>query len=244
MSSNKITRRILVIPDTHAPYHDAKAFELVSRVARGEKPTDAVVIGDFADCAAVSSHPKTPERKFFWQDELDTARALLARVRGWSDVLHFIEGNHETRLSRYVMDNAPELHGSHPSIRELLGVEKREWTAYREHKMIGKVAFTHDVGHSGPGALSQTLTAVGSNVVFGHTHRLGVIYDGALDGTHRFAMSVGWLGDVSAASNMHKAKLRSWQLGFGWVNQTSSGLSFAQACPIVRGHVVVNGRLY
>lgn len=240
---SKSERKILVLPDIHAPYQDAKALALIARVARKERFTHVVSIGDLADCHSVSAHQKTAERRLFWQEEIDCAAEVVSQIRTWGDEFKMCEGNHETRLSRYIMDKAPELEGSHAKIQDLLGVKKSEWHPYRTHFWIGNVAFTHDCGHSGPGSLKQTLDAFGANVVFGHTHRLGIHYDGEVEGSHRFAMNVGWLGDEKFVNYMFKVKLRAWQKGFGVVTQ-KSGLSWAVAVPIVKNSCVVNGNYY
>lgn len=236
-------RKILVLPDIHAPYHDAPALNLIELVVRKEKPTHVVCIGDLADCYAISAHQKTPERRFFWQEEIETAAAVVKRIRSWGDAFSMCEGNHETRLARYVMDKAPDLMPTHPSIRELLGIAKQEWHEYRTHFMIGGMSFTHDLGHAGPNSLKQTLDAFGGCITFGHTHRLGTHYDGNVDGSHRVAMNVGWLGDEKHINYMHAAKLRSWQKGFGLIDQIDK-LSWCSAVPIINNSCVVNGKYY
>ena len=238
-----IDRKILVLPDLHAPYHDARALDLIEKVVRKERPSHLVIIGDWADCHAVSAHQKTPERRLYWQEEIETAAAALCRVRPWGDELAVCEGNHETRLSRYLMEHAPELSSTHASIRELLGVTAKEWHPYRTHFSIAGMSFTHDLGHSGPNSLKQTMDAFGACITFGHTHRLGVHYDGNVDGSHRVAMNVGWLGDESHVNYMHAAKIRSWQKGFGLIVQRGK-LSWCSAIPIIKGACVVNGRYY
>lgn len=238
-----VSRKILVLPDIHAPYHDAVALNLIEKVVRKEKPTTVVCIGDLADCHSVSAHQKTPERRLFWQEEIESAADVLKRIRSWGDEFKFFEGNHETRLARYVMEKAPDLLSTHPSIRELLGVVKKEWHDYRTHAWIGNVGFTHDLGHSGPNSLKQTLDAFGGNIVFGHTHRGGTHFDGEVEGSHRFAMNVGWLGDEQHVNYMHRAKLRAWQKGFGWITQVG-GASWANFIPIVKNACVVNGSYY
>jgi hypothetical protein len=42
----KLTTR-LFIPDTHAPFHDKKAFALMLEVAKEVRPDEVVVLGDF-----------------------------------------------------------------------------------------------------------------------------------------------------------------------------------------------------
>lgn len=239
----KSERRILVLPDVHAPYHDRQAFKLAGLVARKERATHLVAIGDLADCLAVSAHQKTPGRKLSWLDEVKQAGACWKEARTWADEAEFAEGNHENRLERYVMANAPELFETHPSIRDLLGVDRKEWHPYRTHFMIGGMAFTHDLGHSGAHSLKQTLDAFGGCITFGHTHRLGTHYDGNVDGSHRVAMNVGWMGDERHVNYMHVAKMRAWQKGFGWIEQRGK-LSWCQAVPIIGGACMVNGRYY
>lgn len=241
--TKKAERRILVLPDLHAPYQDNKALDLIAKVALKERPTHLVSIGDWADCHAVSAHSKTAERRLFWQEEIDVAATCLSRVREWADEFAMCEGNHETRLSRYIMDKAPEIASTHTPIRDLLGVSKKEWHPYRTHFFIGGMAFTHDLGHSGPNSLKQTLDAFGGCITFGHTHRGGTHYDGNVDGSHRVAMNVGWLGDEKFVNYMHIAKLRAWQKGFGMITQHGK-LSWANFIPILNNSCVVNGSYY
>lgn len=239
----KPERKILVLPDLHAPYHDKQALKLVGLVARKEKITHVVCIGDLADCFAVSAHAKTPGRRLIWQEEIEQAAECWTEVRSWADEGEFAEGNHETRLERYLMEHAQELAGTHPSIRDLLGVTKKEWHPYRTHFVIGGMAFTHDLGHAGVGSLKQTLDAFGACITFGHTHRLGTHYDGNVDGSHRVAMNVGWLGDETHVNYMHVAKMRAWQKGFGVISQVGK-LSWCQAVPIINGACMVGNAYY
>lgn len=236
-------RRILVFPDLHIPYHDPRALALAKLVARKERATHGVAIGDWADCYAVSAHPKTPGRRVTWPEEMSAARKEWKATRALFDEAKFAAGNHEYRYERYVMANAPELFETHPSIREMIGVDKREWHPYRSHFTIGGMAFTHDLGHAGVGSLKQTLDAFGACITFGHTHRLGTHYDGNVDGSHRVAMNVGWMGDERSVDYMHQAKMRSWQKGFGWIEQRGQ-LSWCQAVPIIDGACVLNGHYY
>lgn len=232
-------RSILVIPDTHVPYHDRASWELVLRVKSKLRPDGTVIIGDFADFWAVSSHTKDPARKASLRAEVRAVNRELDRL-GRNVV--FLGGNHEYRLERYLAERAPELFGliDCPS---LFRIRERgwKWVPYHQHYQLGKVLFTHDLGFSGKNASSQTLDAAGTCVVFGHTHRGGLAYGGTVRGEHRVAMNVGWLGDFSKIDYMHRAKTRHWQHGFGWITMNQKGLAWMQFCAIVGGKVVVNG---
>lgn len=237
-------RRILVVPDVHAPYHDEAAFGLTIKAAKALRPHVIVIIGDFVDCYSVSRFPKDPARRSSLAWEVDEASKLLGRLEGLSDVVHFTEGNHEERLERYIAAQAPELFGL-VKMKDLLRVSDRGWTwhPYRKHMRIGKCAFVHEAGSFGVNAIRSSLAAMGCSVVFGHTHRGGTHYEGTIEGSHRFALNVGWLGDIEQAGYMHRALARSWQHGFGVVDQDARGNSWGQFIPIVNGRVMVEGKV-
>jgi hypothetical protein len=91
--------------------------------------------------------------------------------------------------------------------------------------------------------MQQSLASFGGNIVFGHSHRAGTHYDGTIDGDHRFAMNVGWLGDATQTDYAHRSQTRAWQQGVGIVDQDQNGNSWAQFCPIVGGRVSLGGEL-
>lgn len=236
--------KIIVVPDLHVPYHDRKNWDLLLQVIRREKPEKTIIIGDFADFYSVSSHSKDPRRKDRLEDEVAQVNDELDRIPG--DVV-FLEGNHEDRLRRYLQDKAPELFGI-CDVKRLFKLKERGWKhlPYRDYYRIGKVTFCHDVGRSGKYSAFQTLQDLATNVVFGHTHRGGVVYMGEAGprGKPHFCLNVGWLGDVSKVDYMHRARAeRDWQQGFGLLH-TDRDRAHAQFIPIVGGRCNVNGRWY
>ena len=237
-----MTEQIVVIPDMHIPYHDGRVWECILEVIRRTKPSGIVVIGDFSDFYSVSSHAKDPRRKIDFDDEVAATKRERARLekaagKAW---LHFCRGNHETRLDRYIVDNAPQLHSSINS-RELLGFsDSWGWTEYGDWFSYGKCNFTHDVGRTGVNTARQSLVDFGGNIVVGHSHRLGVSYQGTTRGEVHFGLNVGFGGDFAMIDYYHRAKaLRDWQHGFGVVSFDSFGYCWAQAVPILRGRAVV-----
>ena len=236
----------MVIPDTHVPYHNKEAFELTLRAYESIRTRKKIVIiGDFADFYTVSSHSKDPGRAKLLKEELtDVNRALDQIEKAAGKHVTFIEGNHEDRLRRYIWDKAPELDGA-CSVPSILSLDARGWAhvPYREYYRLGCVTFTHDIGRSGKHSASQSLSDFGGNLVFGHSHRGGVFYQGEAKGASHFCLNVGWLGDVAQVDYMHRARAeRDWQLGFGLVDYAEDGAATAQFIPIVRGSCIVHGR--
>jgi hypothetical protein len=215
---------LLLIPDAHIPFEDGSAMGSVVEAIDRLKPTGVYIKGDFSDAKAVSKHRKNPRYNIKLVDEIVATDTWLDRIddaapKGAKKV--WVEGNHEKRLTDYLIDRAEELYGL-VDYKGLLNLEGRgwRWSDYLDHVKAGDDFYiTHDVGHAGKTALTQTLDAYGgASVAIGHTHRAGLILEQTVRGERRFAMCNGWLGSKKAyAEYMHKAKARYWSHGFGLV---------------------------
>jgi predicted phosphodiesterase len=244
----RVVERILIVPDTHAPYHDERAWRLMLRVARTFKPQTIVHQGDFADFYAVSSHSKDPGRAKTLKDELK----VVKKLRGQLDRLGakrkvFIEGNHEDRLRRYLEDKAPELFDLFDT-DSLLQLSENGWefVPYKQHTQIGKLRLTHDTGNSGKYTTTRALEAFQHSVVIGHHHQIQYQVEGDATGKYRVGAQFGWLGDVKQVDYMQRIKaLRSWALGFGvGYRDEKTNLVYLTPVPIVNYTACVEGRIY
>jgi hypothetical protein len=239
---------VLIVPDVHAPFHDEDAWQLMMEVARDLRPETIVVIGDLADFYAVSSHSKDPERVIGLVGEIAVARQKRAELDSLgAKTKIFCEGNHETRLGRYLRDKAPELFGI-IDVPLVLELEENGWdfVSYRDHRRRGAVHYTHDTGASGRYAAFKSLDIYQHSVVTGHTHRLVYIVEGNAVGQAKVSASFGWLGDVTQIDYMHRAKAKKdWALAFGiGYEDSQTGHTFLVPVPIVEYRCVFNGKLY
>jgi hypothetical protein len=227
---NKPLRIVLLIPDTHRPYHDRKAYALMIRVYQDIVKKyfhiadfEIVILGDYGDFYATSGHDKHPmvqqnlvlevQDVIAGLDELDTLFPFAKKV--------YIEGNHEFRLERYLCNKAPALFGV-TSTELILKMNQRSgWTfhAYSPSQQ-------YDVGGSVLKArhepLSNSAKATASkaicSLVYGHIHRLEESHVVGLDGTNHVCFSVGWLGDKRNDKIFGYVKgHHQWQMGFGLV---------------------------
>jgi hypothetical protein len=239
---------ILVVPDTHRPYHDQRAFDLMMQVGKVLKPKHIYIIGDFIDFYAVSSHSKNPSRATKLVDELKDAEVGLDQLDALgAENKVFIGGNHCDRLQRYLQDKAPELFDI-ISVPELLHLKKRGWdyVPYKHDTKLGKAYLTHDVGSAGRNAIFKCLDTYQHTVITGHTHRLAYVVEGNAAGEYKLSAQFGWLGDASKVDYMQHAKvLKDWALGFGvGYLEPKSGIVYMVPVPIVDYTCVVNGHLY
>jgi predicted phosphodiesterase len=239
--------KVLILPDTHAPYHDERAWKLVMKVARRIKPDTIIHLGDLADFYKVSNHSKDPARTLSFKDELKGVHALRAELdRLGAKRKIFIEGNHEERFRRYLADKAPELFGI-VTTDELLKLTENDWefVPYRSAAKVGRVYFTHDTGGGGKYSTAHALDSYQHSVVIGHHHSIQYYVAGDAVGKYRVGAQFGWLGDIKKVDYMHQVKVRRlWALGFGTgVHDRETGVVFLTPHPIVNYQTCVNGKI-
>lgn len=249
MGKTEEVEKVLFLPDTHCPYHDRRAYDLVESVVRGVRPgfRRIRILGDFPDFYAISAHSKDPGRRETFEDEVEETKKLLRRIERWNiPDKEYIEGNHEWRLDRYIQDNAKELHGI-LTLDRLLHISENGWkvTKYKDHVKLGRLWLTHDLGKAGQNAVKDALTSYQDNVVIGHLHRLLYMVEGNAKGVPHVAACFGWLGDVSKVDYMYRVKAnRDWALGFGVGYLRPNGVIHLQPVPIVDYSCVVDGKLF
>lgn len=236
----------LFVPDTHRPFHDKLAWATLLAAGLVLKPDGICCLGDLADCWSVSFHSKSPNRKEDFEEEMDDVELGLIELGSLgAKKKHYVFGNHEHRLDRYLMDKAPALFNS-IKLEKRLGLKQKGWgfTAYTDYFEIGKLHITHDDDNAGRTAHMKALDSFQDNVVIGHTHRTALIIERNLKGRMHVAAMFGWLGDFSKVDYMHRAKMKAWTHGFGiGYHDTKTGIVWLVPVPIINGTAMVEGKL-
>lgn len=244
----KLTKleRILFVPDCHIPYHDEQAFALMLKAAEAFRPQILVVLGDFADFYSVSAHDKTAGRASQLASELQVVNEKLTLLDGLGAARKiFVRGNHEDRLDRYLMRQASALVGL-VDVSTALKLKERgyEDVPYKGHIRLGSLLVTHDTERAGRYSVFQSKQDVAGSVVIGHTHRIGYVVEGDIDGKPRLAASFGWLGDFTKVDYMHRIRAqRDWSHGFGLGYLAPDGTVHVTSVPIIDGSCLVEGKL-
>jgi UDP-2,3-diacylglucosamine pyrophosphatase LpxH len=101
----KPNQKIVQINDLHIPFHDKKALEVFNLFLKDFKPDQLVIAGDLLDFYQLSSFDKDPMRRFTIQDEIDVCYEVLKEFKELCPNIHFIKGNHEDRLRRFLWKN-------------------------------------------------------------------------------------------------------------------------------------------
>jgi hypothetical protein len=201
---------VLICGDLHLPYHDQKAVDAFLCFARKYKPDVLVVGGDFLDCEAVSRFLKDPRKVASLQKEFDDGRDLLRQLRRLASRCIFLEGNHEVRVAKHVLRNAPALSDLRClDVRSQLGAEDWEWVPYPAFAKIGKLVVLHGESYNAGTNAKNLAKYSGHSVAQGHSHRLSQLYVKDVQGV-RSACEWGCLADL----HPHYCHRPNWQHGF------------------------------
>ena len=174
--------KIVVPSDFHVPFHDRQALSAFISFCKYFKPDKIFLNGDIIDFYAISRFTKDPGRALELQQEIDEAVGVLKMIRKANPKaeIHYIKGNHEARLQRYLWSEAKELAGL-----KILTVE--HFLRLKELKIE-----YHDQGRCSYGGLVIKHGSVvrkysgytakaeveknGKSGLSGHTHRLSLYF--------------------------------------------------------------------
>lgn len=235
--------KVVVIPDTHQPYHDQESIDTVLNFIRDQKPEYVVLLGDHCDMYSVSGFDKNPERSNQLQYELDETNKFLKDVRksaGDSAEIIYLEGNHEYRLKKWLWRN-PELHGLRSlSMPSLLGLKDLN-ISYRK-KWLWKDTFLFYHGKRvSMYAPRWELDDNGVSGMSGHVHRIANHSKTDYSGVKTW-YTCGHLCDPTKAEYVDKP---NWQQAVGIVYLAKKGKKFqADVIPIVDHKFLYGDKIY
>jgi predicted phosphodiesterase len=214
-----------VINDVHIPYQAKAYYDAIKLMKTWPNLKHIYLNGDIAEIESVSTHPKTEGAKRLLLDELDCLNSELdALAKTFPDAnVTFVEGNHCSRVFRYIRDVAPEMWGL-VHLPTLLKFDKRDgwlFVPYGPSQWV-KCGKTHDlwIRHEplGGGMGHAKVTAERSyvSVLYGHTHQYQqhTIKKIGPKPYHVTATSGGWLGDIKQPCFDYRGCKDNWQLGF------------------------------
>jgi predicted phosphodiesterase len=238
----KGAHRTLIMSDIHIPYHDEVALNAAIEYGRKNKPDIIILNGDIGDFYAVSRHDKDPRRCL--ADELDAVRQFLFWLRKQFPKARIIfkTGNHEQRLERFLMKNAPVLLGTSDfEIPTLLRFDELGIEAVGSLNLIrlGKLCIYH--GHELPQGMSSPVNPargmwmrVQETLLCGHWHRVSEHVEKlGISGKTVSCWSTGCLCDMRPTYSI----INRWSHGFAFVTTNKSGEFEVQNKRIIKGQV-------
>ena len=211
----------------HVPYQDNKALEALYAVLRRERPQYVVCLGDLLDCYDLSPYDRNPEKGQPIADEIKGARDFLSRVRSITPrSSHFyLPGNHEKRLHKYLVRQAPAV-SRFASLRleNVLGLSDIGWAFRGEHsEIVRNWLFCHGdayVCSASGNTVRKHLTALGRNCVIAHSHRQGIVRITTGNNASLTGVEVGCLCRKDLGERIWEipiGRMADWQQGFSQI---------------------------
>ena len=204
---------VLVISDTHIPYHHIDMLRFLEAVNTTYKPDRIIHIGDEVDNHAVSYHESDPDL-YSAGRELAIARLVVQDLESLFPKMDLLESNHGSLYYRKAMSAGIPRAAIKP-YNELLGVG-RGWKWHFDLTLPlpgGRSVYFHHGKSQDVLKLSQSMSM---NAVQGHYHsRFKVDYWGNPNGLY-WGMQVGCLiDDKSYAFAYNKTTLARPIIGCG-----------------------------
>lgn len=255
LNLNKDIIRVLIIPDTHVPYHDAKTLQAVEKFMADYTWDEYINLGDLMDFDQLSSFNKEKLRKLearrilkdyeIANEILDRHQAII-RKNNKHCKFTLLEGNHEERMERF-LDKVPQFEGILEVPHGLKLAERgfkwvKSWTE-GELYQVGKVHFTHGNYISKYHAYKM-VDNYGVNMVYGHTHDVQN-YTKTVRGKdkHIMAQSMGYLGDETKLDYM-KNRPNNWCQAIGVCEVRKDGTFNLTVITIINNTFSYAGKVY
>jgi metallophosphoesterase superfamily enzyme len=221
-----MSTKVVFIPDTHFPYVNQEAVHKVLDIIEKEKPTHVIQAGDLLDLYSFSRYDRSlnlvmPEVEL--QEGLEMAESMWEAVRKAVPKAKCVQliGNHEDRLTKTVMRQAPELMSICRGIKDLYqfkGVEVLD--SSKDYYELDGVIYCH--GHYTK--LGDHAKFFRRPVVHGHSHKIGIFYEQTVDGLI-WEMDCGFLADKTVLPLQYtQSKFSKWTTAFGIVDSGSPRL--------------------
>lgn len=197
----------IIISDVHFPSEDKTAWNLALKFVEAVKPDTIVLLGDIIDNYTTMRHPKAPDYKFSFQEELLYAAKELARLRftAPNTAIKYFEGNHETRPQRFIADKCPELASLDTlNIPSLLGLGPLDIEWLPTGSVYAPNGLYHHHGDWCPGADAKAKYCnLRVSSVFGHHHRFSYHFARTMDGQFHETFGNACLCDLSPEFDPH-----------------------------------------
>ncbi len=203
----KIHNKILLLSDTHVPYHSISAVSAALQYGLDHNINTVFLNGDMIDFHALSMFVKDPRKRHF-QEELKIMNEFLDVLQNTfpNAKFYYKQGNHEERLETYLKVKAPELYGhSNFEIDVLLEFGRRNIEYINEKRTVkaGKLNILH--GHEIKGGIIQPVNPArgiflrsNSSAITGHFHKTSQHTETDLEKKLTSCWSTGCLCELAA----------------------------------------------
>ena len=266
-------RSALIIPDTHHgfnmdrrtglldPYHNRDACDIILQVCKFKQFDEIILLGDHLDLAEWSDKYFTsPEMYWTTQSAAIELSWFISqiRLRQPGAKMYYIEGNHEVRMTKAIVNNQISAAGLMPvndingpplmSISRLLSLDSIgvEYIGQYPHGEVWlndhlRVAHGDVVRKGGGNSGLEILKDARSSECYGHVHRMEIVartLHTRGDQRSYYAMSFGTLARIDGIVPSNSAR-NDWQNGFGIISYNDKIFNI-QPVPVFGNKCIIN----
>ena len=216
---------ILVVGDTHFPFHNGTAMGFIlDEIAENRSIEKVIQVGDLYDFYAFSKYPRKPDvmtphteiylgrsvAEDFWAAVRSIAKRQHRGIKCYQ-----MKGNHDTRAVKRIMERANEF----SEIVEDWLNKRMEFPGVElvpDEFVMDGIMFQHGFRKHGEHATYNQM-----NTVCGHSHRGGVSFFTNLNGTY-WELNAGWIGDLrrkDVFDYQSQKRISGTTLGYGLIDE-------------------------
>jgi predicted phosphodiesterase len=215
INRNKTYRRVLILPDIHAPWVGWDALKQAKRWHDTHDPDLVIQLGDLTD-QKIWSRWQSDVDDYSPSQEFEEAEKALKKIHKWFPNMLILRGNHDERIKLKAIEaGIPGMMFN--DVNDVFDFEGWEWIDREDNLIIktprGPVLFQH--GDEMGGNVAAKSRILGMSIVQGHTHKVSITYT-QTPANHFFGAEFGCLMDVnSKAARYAQANPVGTSLGFG-----------------------------
>ena len=233
---------LVVLGDHQLPFANRTLTELSHSFLQDIKPDGLIYMGDLIDFPDLSKFETNPDFTSTVQQGIDGGYTTLRDLRDSAGLtkgseMIFLEGNHEVRLRRALINKLPHLFGIKKAdvgekeksvlhLASLMRFNELGWTywdepsdvyPHPEYEIVKGLYAQHSGNNlrkqAGMSALSS-LERVNNSIIQGHTHRLAITHQTRWIGQEMVMLSAIETGTMADLKGLGYSKHPDWQGGF------------------------------
>ena len=235
--------KAVIMNDFHLYFHSTPAIKIALNEAKLANIDKIIINGDLLDLGGVGRWTRRPDRVII-KDEIEIGKEFFNQLRKMfpTQVIIYKEGNHDSRLEKYIWERCPELYGIQQlSLGELLDLKKHNVKTIASMQLMKAgdlwIAHGHEFmgGSGGENVALKMLKKVNRNIIFGHFHvPQETFQSNPIDDKNHAAWSVGCLCQLKPSYHPHN----NWGHGFAFVQHYKGGSFSVDNKKIINGKVL------
>ncbi len=234
-------RKWIVLNDLHIPFQDKVCVKLALDFIKRVRPYGVILLGDIVDFYQISRFAKDPSRANLLQDDIDEAVNFLRELSKLASNIHYLRGNHEARLQKFLWSTSPCLSSLDSlQVPSLLKFKELGVTYHPDRFKVGDMTFIHGKfvrRHAGYSAKAH-YDKYGVTMMHGHTHRDAKYTIRTMDG-HKAV----WENYCMCSLDPEYDDFPNWTQGFSLVTFVGKRPYVEQIAVIAKSYVY-GGKMY